>query len=235
MKKLFSGLLVIAMICTLTTSAFATDITAEPVDDPSVASLISADDFYALIGAEYAKYHIGFTAENYDPSTMYSLDTLNNVLEEIRTHMSSVSNYNEELGTYVEIIEPIPDNNPMPYAPMPYQKTYSKTETVQSPSGMGAADIYIETVVTIDALYNIFKSVDSMTTKQLGYALNFESWTQDSWESDVWIQLDASHMQSYATGTLVVSYTEPNTGIKLSYSSEHTLGGGASLYPIYID
>ena len=54
---------------------------------------------------------------------------------------------------------------------------------------MGAADIYAEVDTTIDAQYNVFMSIDDMTTKQLGYAFNFESWTQhDGFESKIWTQ-----------------------------------------------
>lgn len=226
MKKPIAFLLTLTLLLSSFPIASALDSTNE-----NKAETISAEEFFQAIQDEYAKFHIGYTAEGYDPSATFTQDFLNERLNDIRSRMSSVTNYSEELQSFVEIIpEPEPLDTAVPNAVMPYKKTYSMTKTIKSPSNMGAADIYAEVVTTIDAQYNVFMSIDDMTTKQLGYAFNFESWTQhDGFESKIWTQNGASNMECYATGTLVVSWTGPVAGIKHSYSSEHTIGGGATL------
>ena len=163
MKKPIAFLLTLTLLLSSFPIASALDSTNE-----NKAETISAEEFFQAIQDEYAKFHIGYTAEGYDPSATFTQDFLNERLNDIRSRMSSVTNYSEELQSFVEIIpEPEPLDTAVPNAVMPYKKTYSMTKTIKSPSNMGAADIYAEVDTTIDAQYNVFMSIDDMTTNNL--------------------------------------------------------------------
>ena len=242
MKKFFSHasyLLIfsILFLFLLSPALASNSIPQVPQADES-AELISAEYFFLAIKEEYAKFHIEFEATEYDPSAMYAKNLLNERLNEIRLQMESVTNYSEEYQAFVDedVLEPYTEDDVQPYSPMPYKKVYSRTQKFDSPSGMGFANILIEIGVTIDGQYNAYMSVDSFQTRQSGLAFNFDSWSLlTEPQSKIWYdeKYKESLMQCYATGTLVVSYTEPHTGMKLSYSSDHLVGFAESLYPSY--
>ena len=226
LNKVLSAILIFTLVMTVSNSSFA--------QAKELSNFISAEDYFLAIQEEYEKYHIKFEVTGYDADSVYTLQALDEKIEEIRLQMSRVTNYSEELQTFVEVIPELEDNGIATRAPMLINKVYSQTRRVNSPSGVGMADLLVEIEVTQDGQYNVFTSVNGITSRQQGLAVNFESWEQhDGYESNIWKDEYGSHMECYATGTLVVSYTEPNTNMKMTYSSDHTIGGGASLWKTY--
>ena len=114
---------------------------------------------------------------------------------------------------------------------MPYNKTFKSLHQIESRNRsnllLGFAEIMVSIDTTIDAQYNRFMSVNSCTSRQYGVGINFESWTQS--DCDVSIinfngeQDNAIEYDVY--GTLIVKYTEPTTGVTITYTTDHTLSG----------
>lgn len=224
MKKLISLLMSLALAFSLSTTIFA----ASPSMN-STTGMISAEAFFQAIQEEYAKYHITFTAENYDPNATYPVTELNDVIENIRSQMATVDNYDEELGAFVTTFDDISASSaPAPYSIMPTEQTF-KLNGFANGSVIGSAMIEVTVQATVDAQYNTFMSCNSITSRQYGSAINFESWTQTSTSYTISNDPGVSTLTAYANGTLVTSYTDPVSGIKATYTSDHSIGGPIKL------
>lgn len=194
-------------------------------------TVITADEYYATIKSEYSKYGIGFKVNNYNPDFIYTRELLETQLDDIRTEMSSVKNYDAKKRVYIEKIEDcvISEVSPTNGSPriMPVTKYFTYTARVDSPKTiggvrMGWANIEQKVTTTVDAQSNYIMSINNVTTRQYGAALNFQSWTQNSYTKS--IGNGGKSMLCLSYGTLSIAYSDPFTGGSYTYTSDHQFG-----------
>ena len=89
----------------------------------------------------------------------------------------------------------------------------------KSPSGFGYADILITVNYTENVQDGDFVSVNSCGSRQYGSALNFRSWQDNG--NTVGIGREGYWICGNVYGTLTIAYTDPNTGITATYTSDH--------------
>ena len=224
MRKRFVTLFMAIAVClAISLSAYAADMEE---------GRISAEKFYSEIAKEYSQYNIRIQVENIDPTFVYTEKMLEEEVEKIRTDLSLIENYDESTGRFVSYnseVETLDEASPT--SVMPYNKTFKSLHQIESRNRsnllLGFAEIMVSIDTTIDAQYNRFMSVNSCTSRQYGVGINFESWTQS--DCDVSIinfngeQDNAIEYDVY--GTLIVKYTEPTTGVTITYTTDHTLSG----------
>lgn len=194
-------------------------------------TVITPDEYYATLKAEYSKYNISFEVNDYNPDFVYTRELLQTQLNDIRTQMSSVTNYDAEKGVYVEkaedyAISKVSLSNGSARV-MPVTQYFTSTTKVESPLKilgitMGWANIEQKVTTTIDAQSNYIMSIDGVTTRQYGTALNFQSWTQNSYTKN--IGSGGKSMLCLSYGTLTIAYSDPVTGGSYTYTSDHMVG-----------
>ena len=224
MRKRFVTLFMAIAVClAISLSAYAADMEE---------GRISAEKFYAEIAKEYSQYNIRIQVENIDPTFVYTEKMLEEEVEKIRTDLSLIENYDESTGRFVSYNSEVETLDEASLTSvMPYNKTFKSLHQIESRNRsnllLGFAEIMVSIDTTIDAQYNRFMSVNSCTSRQYGVGINFESWTQS--DCDVSIinfngeQDNAIEYDVY--GTLIVKYTEPTTGVTITYTTDHTLSG----------
>lgn len=215
-------LMICMVLLSTSTTAFASN-----------KSTITPEEYYKAVEEEYAKFHIDFKVENYNPEFEYTQELLQKQLEDIRIQMSSVTNYDEEEGVFIEneLLESNVSTNDSKRI-MPTTQIFTKNFKINSPliiSGirMGWADIEQKITTTVDVQSNYFMSIDGCTTRQSGSALNFWSWNQNSSTTEITNGGRSAWCMSY--GTLTIRYTDPFLGGTYTYSSDHKLGGSCNL------
>ncbi|MCF2663080.1 MAG: hypothetical protein PUF62_03385 [Bacteroidales bacterium] len=227
-KKLITLFMAFTVCLTISLPAYAADMQE---------NTISAEKFYAEIAKEYEKYNIRIEVENIDPTFVYTEKMLEEEVVRVRAELASIENFDEMTGRFVSYnteTESITGtlNEANPASVMPYDKTFKSIHRIENRSvnnGLlyGAAEIQVSINTTIDAQYDRFMSVNNCTSRQYQLGINFESWTQTDYdvkiadyngEQDTAIEYDVY-------GTLIVKYTEPTTGVAITYTTDHTLSG----------
>lgn len=84
---------------------------------------------------------------------------------------------------------------------------------------MGSAQIEIRINTTEDIQANKFVEINSCTSRQFGGAVNFQSWTHGG--DDLSINSSRTWINGTVYGTLVIEYTEPQSGMQVTYTSDH--------------
>lgn len=225
-KKLLALSLVLVLSLSLSVSVYAVAPAASEKND-----VISFEEYYKAVKAEYAKYHIDYECNNYDKSFVFTKKLLNQTLNDIKKHVSAFK-YDTSINSFIS------------YANVPQSIVEKKTNveskvspdsafinknhfiytTVKSPSGMGQAGIQIRINTTEELQGSKFISINSCISRQYGAALNFDSWQDNG--NDLDISSNRTWISGCVYGTLVVGYTEPNTGIHATYSSDHVIAIG---------
>lgn len=227
MKKLVS----LALVFALSASFCMPTLAAEQIKDPESIgteknSVISFKDYYKAIKAEYAKYHIKYECTSYDKNFVFTKKLLDQTLEDIEKNVSGL-NYDATSHAFIDNVKSPQTTDEKSVNIESIIKpdvasenlNYPTDWTVKSPSNMGSANIRITINADVDIERGRFISMNSCTSRQYGPALNFKSWQQTG--SDVKINSDRTWISGYVYGTLVIEYTEPNTGMKVTYTSDH--------------
>lgn len=216
MKRALSFVLTLTMLMSLfTVPAFAA---TTPTSDQNNA--ISFEEYNSTVTKEYAKFHIKYECVDYDRSFVFTDELLKQKLEEIR-ETASQFNYSPSIGAFIEPSVQIASVKPKTISPFGFtdQVNYYTYVTAKSPSNMGAADIEITTNVTRDVQASKFVRINSCKSRQYGGGINFKSWKHVS--DNLSINASQTMVNGTVKGTLTIEYTEPTTGIKVTYSSDH--------------
>ncbi len=225
MKKFLSLFLVFVLSVSFLTPVYATTAIASPSNNTGV---ISFECYDAAVKAEYAKYHVKYECINYNKDFVFTQKLLDQKLQDINDTLSSFM-YDTETNsfmTYVqEPIQHVSDKHSSiiesaitPYAAYVILNKYFNV-VATSPSGLGNAHIEIAVNTTQEVQSSSFVTINSCTSRQYGSAVNFKSWSDDG--NTLKINSTRKWVSGNVYGTLVVQYTEPNTGITATYTSDH--------------
>jgi len=89
---------------------------------------------------------------------------------------------------------------------------------------MGSAQIRITINTAEDLQLSRFVGINSCTSRQYGAAVNFKSWKHGG--SDLSMNSSRTWVNGTVYGTLAVEYTEPITGLRVTYTSDHSWAVG---------
>lgn len=181
---------------------------------------ISFEEYYAAVKAEYAKYHIQYECSNPNGSFVFTKGLLDKTLKDIQNKVGK-SEFDANTNRFVSHVDPqsvIKQN--IVKRSFIVDRNYFIYTTVESP-GFGEAGIEIKTNTSEDIQSGKFIYINSCTSRQYGNAVNYKSWTQTAYDLD--ISSDREWVTGFVFGTLVVEYIEPNTGLKHTYTSDHSI------------
>jgi hypothetical protein len=170
-------------------------------------NIISFDDYYSAIKKEFSKYDVNFETTSIDTSITVTKDMLEQDLTQIREQMET-----EPTEYHIMANE---DQAPATRAIMPYSKTYTVDRGISHVAGN--ANIRFKIKTTIDAQYNKFRSVDSVSSSQYGGAINFKSWKQNSYSSSISLNVASVTVKGTITTTLNLA------GISGSFKADKTV------------
>lgn len=226
-KKLITALLITIVAMSTQTSAFAINNT-NGLDKSS--NVITAAQYEAGMQSEFAKYNMGFELVDYKSDFVFTTDLLDADTKTFRTSMES-SNYDKSVGAFVQDYGVVTLNTNLseysienPARVMPYKRSFSETKKISQSTVapfIAWANIQVNVTATEDAQSEVFLSVDSVTSRQYGGALNFVSWTQNSHTFSI-VGASKRCISGHVSGTLVSGYTSP-AGISVTYSSDQNI------------
>lgn len=211
--------LALAMCFSLLSSAYA-------VEEQN-SNVISFEDYYKALKAEYAKYNMNLEILDHNDSFVYTQEFLDEKIASLNSYMET-ADFDKESGTFLDYNyeETTSENNTEGQSIlgiMPNTRDYTLYPTVNA-TGIfpGSAELEIRVNVTEDVSSGVFMSINSVTSRQYGTAVNFESWTQTSHTVHI-ISNYNSLIYGVVHGTLVAIYTEPKTGNVIRNTSDHDL------------
>lgn len=181
----------------------------------SSAKILTSEEYYSTLKAEYAKYGITYEVLERNNDAVLTEELLQKQLREAKQEGEALQAENNlAKNTYIQL-----ENESVVILNMPVTYTATESTIVKSPSQMGNAEITTQATITENAQYGTMMGVSNITSYQMGGSLNFESWEQTSASSAVYIR----HLYTYVNGILKISYTDPWTGSKIGYTSQHTI------------
>jgi hypothetical protein len=224
-KRSMMGLLFLSLIFTFTLgNAFASETKSDEI--------ISFEDYYASLKAEYAKYGIGYEVLENNSNVVFTKELLETQLTTAREQGTEyLKQQKEEAEQQAEIdkqIESFIGNNYTNItikSLMPVTRTDISDHTFVSPSGIGQANIRLQSTATYDVNYGYFMSVDSYSNYQYGPYVNFKSWVTTSENCRI-VSFGSgtnNSIRHYVSGLLTIEYTEANTGLQVGYTSSHSV------------
>ena len=224
-KALLSIFVVLSMVVSATAPTYAS---ANSTTDAN--NVISFEAYYAAVKDEYANYHVEYDCTDNDENFVFTKGLLDQTLADIREQFSDVE-YDTSTNSFKsseEITQSVISKSPTLESIVSPNtlfntRNYVCDRTVQSPAVAGWATIRVTTNVTEDVSSGVFVNINSCTSRQYGAAVNFISWQHNSNNLAIvdGASINDQLVSGFVYGTLVVEYTDPNTGLKGTYTSDH--------------
>lgn len=200
MKKLVSILLCVCVFSSLT--AFAAK--------DYYSDIISASEYETLLKEAASQYGIECSLLDYNSDVIFTRAMLE---EEINYMKNFAENLTIEILTPDNVNANSDTVNP---SAMVITKNVYTDIRVESDS-IGCADIRVDANVSVNIQNGNVMSVNSLSTYQIGYCINFDQWVPTS----VTKRLNTpqnGYIQVSVKGRASFSHTHPVTGIKIGYT-----------------
>ncbi len=192
----------------------------------SKSEMISFDDYYHAMKAEYAKYGIKYEIIQSNHDINFTKELLDKQLSTARYQGEEYIKQQQEETQQAEKVAISYIQNMSARSIMPVQITDISDHTFKSPSGMGEVGVRLKSTATYDVNGGRFIGVDSYSSYQYGTYVNLKSWTVTDETCTIASLGDGLYnncIRHYVRGLLVIEYTEPNTGLLVGYTSAHSV------------
>lgn len=202
MKKLVSILVCLCVFSSLT--SFAANDNCDEV--------LSVGEYISALKEEASMYGIDCSLLDYNPDVILTKAMLREEINYMKTFATNLTIESLPTDTTSSNID-----EATPFV-MPVTRNVHEDIRVES-DGIGRADIRVDANVTVDMQSGNVMNVNSLSTYQYGYSINFDQWVPTS----VTKRLNTpkvGYIQVSVKGRATFSHTNPTTGIKIGYTAE---------------
>lgn len=220
MKKVLIGMLTVMLVMVGTLSPIAATSYIE--------GNIPVEEYYVQMKAEYAKYGVEYDVVDFGSVKEVSRKALEeglaSVREDGRLYQERRAMQMAKMNVMEEYFEKDSDlqlDTVTPLGSMFINKTFTQDGEFIKVGGLCRAVIRMTVNTTCEANNQEFVSIDSISSKKVGVALNFKSWR----ETDQVPRISGNVISAYVEGDLTFEYTEPNTGLTVSVTYEELVYG----------
>lgn len=210
--------LALAMCFSLFSSAYAVEEKNQNV--------ISFEDYYQALKAEYAKYNVNLEILDHDDSFVYTKELLDEEIASLNSYMKT-ADFDANTGRFINHVDckaHASENNIEGQSllrSMPYTRNWYTYVTLRAPSPVpGSAEMEGAVNATENIQNNTFMYINKVSSRQYGNALNFESWTQTSNSLRIY---HSTEIWGWIFGTIVFVVNEPKTGTVYRNTSDQAI------------